>query len=413
VARAAESALDALLKTSNKKFNLTVGGMEDIAEDVLRVSTGNIAIDAAIGGGMPLGRSVELYGPPSCGKTTTGLQTLIAVQHIIKTGGSRELEISKDDRMVYFDYEYAMDKEYAKALGLDVEHRSLLFAQPDTLEDGANFSLAAAETGDVRFMVFDSVAAMNPSAKAEAEIGKSLPAVQAKLMKDFGTNLNGVIARNNCGVILLNHETEKMSMGGRPGMPPQIVTPGGTAVKYFASVRVRYNRIRENKGKMKDPITMETVEVPVSSDVQVKTTKNKTFPPFRSAVVRVRFGQGFDNFWTALQILLANKKVRYEASRYYFHGLEEEGGAPEWMDRAKTGTNRPLIHGEAAVFAAGDAHPEWRELLISIAERLVAENKDALAKVVPQTEEELDEDEALETELESASTAAGKRAKII
>lgn len=412
MARAAESALDALLKSANKKYNLSVGGMEDIAEDVLRVSTGNIAIDAAIGGGMPLGRSVELYGPPSCGKTTTGLQTLIAAQRIIKTGGSKELGISKDDRLVYFDYEYAMDKEYAKALGLDVEHKSLLFAQPDTLEDGANFALAAAETGDIRFMVFDSVAAMNPSAKAEAEIGKSLPAVQAKLMKDFGTNLNGVIARNNCGVILLNHETEKMSMGGRPGMPPQIVTPGGTAVKYFASVRVRYTRIRENKGKMIDPITRENIEVPVSSDVVVKTTKNKTYPPFRSATVRVRFGQGFDNFWTALQILLANKKVMYEASRYYFHNLADEGGAPEWMDRAKTGTQRPVIHGEANVFAAGDEHPEWRELLISIAERIVAENKDALAKVVPQTEEELDEAEELDALTADATSSGGRRAKI-
>jgi recombination protein RecA len=407
-AAATESALDALLKTSNKKFNLSVGGMEDIAEDVVRVSTGNIAIDAALGGGIPLGRSTELYGPPSCGKTTTALQAAVWTQNVIKGGGSTELGISKDDRMVYFDYEYAMDKEYAKALGLDVEHRSLLFTQPDTLEDGANFALKAAETGEIRFMIFDSVAAMNPSAKAEAEIGKPLPAVQAKLMKDFGVNLNSIIARNNCGVVFLNHEHEKMSMNARPGMPPQITTPGGVATKYFASVRVRYQRIRENRGEMTDPITNEKISVPISSDVKVKTTKNKTFSPFREATVRVRFGRGFDNFWTALQILIANKKIMYEASRYYFHNLADQGGAPEWMDRAKTGTQRPLIHGEANVFDAADEHTEWRDLLIDIAAKIVEDNSGNLDRVVRAGEEEAEIDEDIEGALADLPTSGNR-----
>lgn len=414
-AKAALDPLEALIRDAEKKYNgLRVGTMDSVAEGVVAITSGNLAIDYAIGvGGFPIGRNVELSGPPSCGKTTTALQTAAAMQKIIKAGGGtltgpdgNTVIIGPNDMIIYFDYEQAMDKKYANALGLDTSHSSLLFTQPDTLEDGVNFAIAAVKTGRVRLVIFDSVAAMLPSAKAEAEIGKSLPMVQAKLLKDFSSIFNSVLYNHNTLAIFLNHEQEKISMGGggRPGMPPPTTTPGGTAMKYFASVRVQYRQIRQNKGPFIDPLTMETTEIVTSTDVRVKVIKNKVAPPFRQAVVRVRFGKGFDNFWTALQVLLANKKIMYSAGMFYFHNLDELGLAPEWMARAGTGTHRPYIKGESKVFALGDKYPEWRAALITLAEEIVAANAEAMDAVVPTGEDEPDsEEDELGMEIDTAT----------
>ncbi len=396
-----------VLASASKKYNISIGPMGSIAEDVEFLTTGNLAIDYIIGGGVPMGRSVELYGPPSSGKTTTALQVAAELQKVIIAGGDESRGIHADDVIVYFDYEQSMDHTYAKALGLDVEHTTLKFAQPDTLEDGANLALDLIKTGRVRLIIFDSVAAMNPSAKAEAEIGKSLPAVQAKLMKDFGVTLNTVAKKGNTTVLFINHLMEKMEMGGarRPGMPAATTTPGGSALKFFASVRVEYKQIRQNKANVIDPLTNEPMLIPTSTDTQVKVVKNKVAPPFRQAKVRVRFGYGFDNFWTALQVLLANKKIMYSQGRYYFHNGTEDGLAPEWMDREKTGTHRPVIHGEGNVFQAGDEHPEWRQAAIDLATRVAAENTESLSKVAPMSE--VDEEEELN---EITGEVSGSRA---
>lgn len=395
----------AILARSEKKYNLTAGAIGSIVSNVKAVSSGNMALDYILGiGGFPLGRSVELSGLPSSGKTTTALQIAANIQAIIKAGGNPELGIGPDDFILYLDYEQTIDPEYCIALGLDVNHESFLLTQPDTLEDGANFAKELIQTGAVRLVIWDSVAAMTPSAKAEAEIGKSLPAVQAKLMSDLGQQLNPLLAEHNTLNIWVNHLKEAIDMGGykRPGAGPRMTTPGGVALKFFSSVRVEYRQRKTNKGKRYNAILNEEEEVVTSTDVHVKVTKNKVGPPFRDAIVRVRFGRGFDNFYTAMQLLMAHKKVIYAAGYFKFHKLEAEGLAPEWMDRLGSGTHPPYIRTEERLLEAADEHPEWRAAVIEYAEN-VLKSLDA-SGFSATLEEESDEEEVSESSTTVSST---------
>lgn len=367
----AQTEVQKIMAAAMKNYDMRVGTMADTVSEERWITTGNMLLDYAVGQGFPLGRSVELYGPPSCGKTTTALQAAANLQKIIKSGGDSALGIAADDMILYMDYEGAMDKEYAVALGLDVFHESFAIAQPDTLEDGANFVLEMLKTDKVRMVIFDSVAMMNPKMKFQAEIGKPLPAVQAKLMTEFGNNLNTVLKKHNALCIYLNHEKTVMEMGGRPGAAPRRSTPGGVALKYFVSVRVRFSQIGNNREDYTDPITKEKKTRITSTDVAIKVEKNKVANPFREAKVRVRFGRGFDNFWSALQVLIAQKKIVANAGRFYFHRVADLELAPEWMSREKQGTERPYIWGAASVLEAADEHEEWREGLILLAEELV------------------------------------------
>lgn len=388
-----------------KKYDMRVDTMAEMNLDVPSISVGNMAIDYIIGvGGLPFGYSVELYGPPSSGKTTTALMAAAELQKVIKAGGDPSRGIGPNDYILFLDYEFALQESYANALGIDTHHESWAFAQPDTLEAGANFAMDAIKTGLVRMLIIDSVAAMNPSSKAEAEIGKSLPAVQAKLLKDFGNNMNAILKQNNTVAIYLNHLVEVMDMGAarRPGMPPRTSTPGGMALKYYSSVRIKFTQIKQNKTPYIDELTKEEKTRVTSTDVKVLVEKNKVANPFREAIVRVRFGRGFDNLWTALQVLLAHKHIMYNQGRYYFHKLDDYGMAPEWMAREKTGTQRPYIHGADSLFEGADTDPEWRTALIMFAEEVVRSVGGSMKEVVSQQDpdESVTEGEAAEDDTE-------------
>lgn len=355
----------------------SLGSASAVAVEV--VSTGNLAIDSITGcGGLPVGRSIELYGPPSSGKTTTALQAAAHMQR-------RIIDENSGEYVAYFDYEHATDPSYCAKLGLDLYHPSFLFAQPDTFEQGAEVIRELVATGLLRMFTVDSVASMTPSIYLEGE-GSNQPGVQARLMSQFMKALNSEIHRNRTVAVFLNHEMEVIDMGGR-GTYKRTTTPGGKALKFYSSLRLSYQQVANHKGKLRDPLLDTEVDGVVSTDVRIRVVKNKLAPPFREALVRVRESRGFDEFWSAVQVLKARKLIPVSGAYYYFDKLPDL--AHPDMAVGETKNQRPYIQGEAALLRFADARREWRQLVIGEARRVLngsgEPQKDPAALTEPET----------------------------
>jgi len=364
-------SMDDLLREISKKYDVSVGPMSAVVPPTEALTTGNLAIDYNTGiGGLPIGRITELYGQPSSGKTTTALQTAVELQRRIIAEG-------RDEHILYLDFEHALDEDYAMSLGLDVEHPTFLLAQPYWLEQGAEASRKIIESGKVRLSIWDSVAEMTPKSILEADFDRRTGAMErARQIKELLIRMTPLIHQHRCAAVFLNHLMEAVDMGGgRPGMPPAETTPGGKALKYFASLRMSYKQIKPIKARAIDALTGETVDQVVAVDTKIKVTKNKLGSPFREAVVRVRFGTGFDNLWSALRVLTAYRKIVVGAGGYHYFD-EKRVPALVHAKMARSSTGRPNIQGEAAVLRFGDEHPEWRDAVIKHAIEVVEASGD-------------------------------------
>src|ERR1044071_977718 len=264
-----KKALEAALTQIERQFGkgtVMRMGAADAIRDVDVVSTGSLALDAALGiGGLPRGRVVEIYGPESSGKTT---MTLHVVAEIQKAGGVA----------AFIDAEHALDTSYAAKLGVKVD--DLLISQPDTGEQALEIADMLVRSGGVDIVVIDSVAALTPKAEIEGEMGDQLPGLQARLMSQALRKLTGNIKRSNTLVVFINQIRYKIGMM-MPGQNPETTT-GGNALKFYASVRIDIRRI----GSIK-----KGDEV-IGNETKVKIVKNKLAPPFKQVVFPIMYGEG-------------------------------------------------------------------------------------------------------------------------
>ncbi len=344
-----------LLASISKKHNLKLGSFSDVVTPTVGWSTGNIGIDYVTGvGGIPAGRMTELYGLPSSGKTTTALQAAAGLQKRIIADGEEEY-------ILYLDHEHALDLEYAGDLGLNLDHPSFVLAQPNWLEQGAEIALELIATGKVRMAIFDSVAAMTPKVLLDGEFDQRTAAMnRARLMSGLCQRLVALINEQNTAVVMINHLMESVEMTGRPGMPPKATTPGGKGVKYYASLRLEYKQIKNAKTKQVNALTGATEDAVGQTLVKINCVKNKVGNPFRTVEALSRFGMGFDNFWSALQVHMAHRNITVaSAGRHYFPSHLGH----DHMEVASDG--RQYVRGEANLLAFADLYPEWRQKVIT------------------------------------------------
>src|SRR5438552_14469247 len=264
------------------------------------IPTGAINLDAATGvGGIPRGRITEIYGPESSGKTTLTLHLAANVQ---KMGGVA----------AYVDAEHALDVDYAKKLGVDVDN--LLVSQPDTGEQALEIVEILVRSGAVDLVVIDSVAALVPKAEIEGEMGDQHMGLQARLMSQALRKLAGAINRSNCAVVFINQLREKIGvMFGNPE-----TTTGGKALKFYASVRLDIRRI----GPVKE---RETV---IGNHVRVKVVKNKVAPPFKQAEFDIMYAEGISHASLVLDIA-AEVGIIEKSGAWYAYGKERIGQGRE------------------------------------------------------------------------------------
>ena len=357
-----KKALDAAMSQIEKQFGK--GSVMKLGEfkttNVDAISTGALNLDIALGvGGLPRGRIVEIFGPESSGKTTLALHAIAEVQR-------------KGGEAAFIDAEHALDPVYAKAIGVDIDN--LIVSQPDTGEQALEIAEALIRSGAIDLIVVDSVAALVPKAEIDGDMGDSHIGLQARLMSQALRKLAGAINKTNATIIFINQLREKVGiMFGNPE-----TTPGGRALKFYASVRLDIRRIENIK---KDGNV-------IGSRTRVKIVKNKVAPPFREAEFDIIYGEGISKIGSLLDLAVDLDIINKAGAWFSYNG-----------EKISQGRDNAKIYLEE--------HPE----VMAEVENKVRKNFDQAfqnALVEDKVEDDDDELEDIETEEEPKETKKKK-----
>lgn len=301
--KALEIALGQIERQFGKGSIMRLGDANTLT-GIRAIPTGSLALDLALGvGGLPSGRIVEIFGPESSGKTTVALHVIAEAQ-------------SRGGIAAFIDAEHALDPNYARRLGVDVDN--LLVSQPDTGEQALEIAEALVRSGAVDVIVVDSVAALVPRAEIEGEMGDAHVGLQARLMSQALRKLTGVVSKSQTIMIFINQLREKVGiMFGSPE-----VTPGGRALKFYSSIRIDVRRIESLK-QGQDVVGMR---------VRAKVVKNKVAPPFRQAEFDLMYGTGISREGDLLD-LGTEFNIIQKTGAWYSYGDERLG---QGRENAKT-----------------------------------------------------------------------------